>query len=226
LKAYLMNSKRLGEIYNLLYQHFGPQGWWPGESTEEIILGAILTQNTSWGNVEKALAQLKGNNCLDFEKIYDLDTALFAEMIRPAGYYNIKAKRVKNFVQWLYDQYAGQLGRLESVSTDLLRNQLLSVNGIGKETADSILLYGLGRAVFVVDTYTSRVLVRHNLIDDQCDYEQIREFMESNTEENVQLYNEFHALLVCVGKQFCKPRCLCSKCPLDSIPHASLDNIA
>lgn len=214
-----MTSETLTEIYDLLFEAFGPQHWWPGETPFEIVIGAILTQNTSWTNVEKAIANLKSASSLLPERLHRIDTLELAELIRPAGYYNIKAKRLKSFIAWLFDQYGGQLASLESIATDRLRSELLAVKGIGRETADSILLYALGRPVFVVDTYTARIMSRHGLIESDADYEQLRELFESNLVEDTQLFNEYHALLVRTGKDFCKPKAKCSGCPLEKLPH-------
>ena len=182
-------------------------------------MGAILTQNTSWTNVNKAIANLKSASCLTPEGLYRMDTSELAELIRPAGYYNLKTKRLRNFLDWLFDNYGGQLTNLESVATDRLRTELLAVKGIGRETADSILLYALGRPVFVVDTYTARIMTRHGLIEPDADYEQLRDLFESNLSEDIQLFNEYHALLVSTGKNFCKPKAKCPGCPLETHPH-------
>ncbi len=214
-----MTSDTLTEIYDVLFKAFGPQHWWPGETPFEVVVGAILTQNTSWINVEKAIANLKSASSLTPERLHRIDTSGLAELIRPAGYYNIKARRLKSFIEWLFDQYDGQLANLESVSTDRLRSELLEVKGIGRETADSILLYALRRSVFVVDTYTARIMTRHNLIEPDADYEQLRDLFESNLPEDVQLFNEYHALLVRTGKDFCKPKARCPGCPLEKHPH-------
>lgn len=185
----------------------------------EIIVGAILTQNTSWKNVEKAITNLKSAGLLTPEKLKQLDMKELARLIRPAGYYNIKAKRLKNFINWLFNNYHGQLTTLENLDTNTLRSKLLSITGIGKETADSILLYAFERPIFVVDAYTARVLIRHRLIDQDADYEQIRQFFQSHLPEDVQLFNEYHALLVRLGKEFCKPQPKCAGCPLEKLPH-------
>ena len=204
----------------MLFDHFGPQHWWPGDTQFEIITGAILTQNTNWTNVEKAIANLKSADCLSPKKIYDLDLSQLAELIRPAGYYNIKSKRLKNFVNWLFDNYDGKLSNLESLDTHQLRTELLAVKGIGRETADSILLYAFNRPIFVVDAYTARIAIRHGLIEPGADYEQLRElFSACGGSEDVQLFNEYHALLVKVGKLFCKPKAQCPGCPLERLPH-------
>ena len=214
-----MVSEQLTEIYQLLFDHFGPQHWWPGESQFEIITGAILTQNTSWANVEKAITNLKSANLLTPEKLKQLDISRLTGLIRPVGYYNIKAKRLKNFINWLFSNYNGQLINLENLDTAKLRGELLAIRGIGPETADSILLYAFKKPVFVVDAYTARVICRHGLIGSDADYEQIRELFQSNLPPDVQLFNEYHALLVKVGKQFCKPKAKCVGCPLERLPH-------
>ena len=214
-----MISKTLTEIYRLLFDRFGPQHWWPGETQFEIITGAILTQNTSWTNVEKAIANLKFADCLTPEKLYHFDISKLAELIRPAGYYNIKTKRLKNFLNWLFRNYNGRLTNLENLDTNQLRAELLAIKGIGPETADSILLYAFNRCIFVVDVYTARIASRHGLIEPGADYEQLRELFQSNLPLDSQLFNEYHALLVKVGKEFCKPKAKCTGCPLEKLPH-------
>jgi endonuclease-3 related protein len=214
-----MISDQLNEIYQLLFDRFGPQHWWPGQTQFEIITGAILTQNTNWANVEKAIANLKFADCLTPERLYHLDVSQLAELIRPAGYYNIKTKRLKNFINWLFDNYDGKPANLETVDTGQLRAELLAIKGIGYETADSILLYAFERPVFVVDAYTARIAFRHHLIEPDADYEQLRELFQSNLPEDVRLFNEYHALLVRAGKEFCKPKAKCFGCPLEKLPH-------
>jgi endonuclease-3 related protein len=214
-----MLSEQLKIIYDLLFVRFGPQHWWPGETPFEVIVGAVLTQNTNWGNVEKAIANLKKAKTLTPEKLHSLKPAKLAKLIRPAGYFNIKASRLKNLIGWLFMNYAGKLAKLKNIPTQQLRGQLLGVSGVGPETADSILLYALNRLVFVVDAYTKRILSRHHLIRFDAGYEQIRTFFESNLPENTQLFNEYHALLVRTGKEFCKPTPLCADCPLNHLPH-------
>jgi len=204
-----MIRETLSEIYQLLYDAFGPQHWWPGETPFEIVTGAILTQNTNWSNVEKAIKNLKSAGRLTPESLFHLDISQLAELIRPAGYYNIKAKRLKSFINWLFDNYDGEMSNLELVDTDQLRGELLAIKGVGRETADSILLYALGRTVFVVDAYTARITLRHKLIDLGAD----------NLPEDVRLFNEYHALLVRAGKEFCKPKAKCHGCPLEELPH-------
>jgi endonuclease-3 related protein len=214
-----MIGETLTEIYQLIYDAFGPQHWWPGETPFEIITGAILTQNTSWANVEKAIANLKSAGDLTPDVLHRIDLAQLAELIRPAGYFNIKAKRLKNFIDWLFDDYVGELANLQAVGTDRLREELLAIKGIGRETADSILLYALDRPVFVVDAYTARITLRHRLIEPSADYEQLRQLFESNLPQDVRLFNEYHALLVRTGKEFCRPKARCFGCPLEKHPH-------
>ncbi len=219
-----MSFEKLTEIYELMHKRYGPQHWWPGNSTFEIIVGAILTQNTNWANVEKAIANLAAADCLCPEKLYEMDTSELAAIIRPAGYYNIKAKRLGNFLTWLFKEHDGSLAAIANYDVYSLREELLRINGIGPETADSICLYAFEKPVFVVDAYTCRVLVRHGLIEPEAGYEQIREFFEAALPNDVPLFNEYHALLVRVGKEHCKPKPKCQGCPLECLPH-DVENI-
>lgn len=214
-----MSRQALQDIYERLYRRFGPQHWWPGQTQFEIIVGAILTQNTNWGNVEKAIANLRKNGLLSPEKLHQLDIAALAELIRPAGYYNVKAARLKHFLDRLFEKFNGNLDRLGQLAADQLREELLSIKGIGPETADSITLYAFGKPVFVVDAYTGRILGRHRLLEPGADYEQVRMLFESSLPRKVQLYNEYHALLVKLGKEYCKTKAQCSGCPLEDLPH-------
>lgn len=215
-----MNSKELiSEIYKRLRDRYSKQDWWPSESRFEIIIGAILTQNTNWLNVEKAIKNLKDANMLTTEKMYHCNRETLAELIRPSGYYNIKTKRIKNFLKWLFENYDGKIEALESLETSYLREELLSIKGIGNETADSILLYGLEKPTFIVDSYTARMLGRHGLIDSYYGYKDIKELFESNLSKDAKLYSEFHALIVTLGKKHCKKRPICVGCPLESLPH-------
>lgn len=215
----MTSRETLIDIYHRLFEAFGPQHWWPGETRFEIIVGAILTQNTSWTNVAKAIANLQAAGCLEPERLHALDAAELEPLIRPAGYFRLKAKRLRNFTQWLFDEYGGALDALDAVETRRLREELLGISGIGPETADSILLYALDRPVFVVDTYTARIAVRHGLIEPDINYEQLQYLFESNLEPDVTLFNEYHALLVRTGKDFCKPTPRCEACPLNDLPH-------
>jgi len=198
---------------------FGPQHWWPGQTRFEVIVGAILTQNTNWANVEKAIANLRARGLLEPGAMHSLERSELARLIRPAGYYNIKARRLCAFLDWLFDRYTGDLDALSGVPTDSLRQQLLSITGIGPETADSILLYALDRPVFVVDAYTARIASRHGLIEPPFDYHQLQDLFHSHLRPDVRLFNEYHALLVRLGKEYCRPRPSCKGCPLEALPH-------
>jgi endonuclease-3 related protein len=210
-----MNNK-LDLIYQRLYVTFGPQRWWPGETPFEVMVGAILAQNTSWSNVEKAIRNLKLNKLLSAAKLYRSSVAKIAKLIRASGYYNIKAKRLKEFLSFLFKYYQGSIKKMLLVDTLKLRQQLLAVNGIGEETADSILLYALGKPVFVVDAYTRRILLRHHLIKAGASYREVQNFFMKNFKNKVKLFNEYHALLVRLGKEFClKTNPRCKHCPLE-----------
>jgi len=207
--------KNLNFIYKKLYSRFGPQHWWPADTPFEVMVGAILTQNTNWANVEKAINNLKKNKLLSEYALYKLSRKKLASLIRPAGYYNIKAKRLKEFIAFLFKAYQGNLKKISQADTLILRRQLLCVNGVGPETADSILLYSLNKPVFVVDAYTRRILSRHSLLKEDSSYEEAQNLFMQNLEKDVKLFNEYHALLVKLGKEFClknKPKC--EMCPL------------
>lgn len=206
---------KIQEIYNTLYVHFGPQHWWPGDSPFEVMVGAVLTQNTNWVNVSRAIDNLRNDNLLSLDRLLALPLEILAEKIRPAGYYNLKAKRLSNLLVCISDNYQGEVDTFLNQDTGTLREELLSVKGIGPETADSIVLYAAQKPSFVVDTYTHRILSRHDLIPEEADYYEIQEIITDSLEEDVQLYNEYHALLVRLGKDFCKKsKPLCSQCPI------------
>ncbi len=207
-----MNKLRI--IYKELYKSFGPQHWWPGDTPFEVAVGAILTQNTNWGNVEKAINNLKAARALSAKKIDKLNPNSLAVLIRPAGYFNIKAKRLKAFISFLMKNYHGSMAMMRREDVHSLREKLLSVNGVGPETADSILLYALDKPVFVIDAYTKRVLSRHKIMDPDKSYEEFQELFHSSLRKDLTLFNEYHALFVAVGKTYCKPKPLCDKCPL------------
>jgi endonuclease-3 related protein len=214
-----ITGQKIQQIFELLFERFGPQHWWPGETKDEIITGAILTQNTNWQNVEKAIGNLKRASLMSLDKLYSAEQSQLAQLIRPAGYYNVKAKRLAAFLKWLFEEHNGTLTEIEAMNTEALRAELLGINGVGRETADSILLYAFERPVFVVDAYTYRIATRHLLIEPECDYEQLRSLFEDNLREDVKMFNEFHALLVRAGKEFCRPRAKCANCPLEELPH-------
>ena len=215
-KSQMTNSKiTLIEIYNTLYEHFGPQNWWPGDTPFEVAVGAILTQNTNWGNVEKAISNLKREKVLNAIKLNNMSHEKLASLIRPAGYFNIKAKRLKNFLSFLTNHYKGSMKRMSKDNVSTLRHELLGVNGIGPETADSVLLYALDKPVFVIDAYTKRILERHNLVPGGITYHELQELFHNNLPRDLKLFNEYHALFVMLGKNYCKPKPKCSECPLD-----------
>ncbi len=205
-------ARALLPIYHRLYGAYGPQHWWPGDTPLEIAVGAILTQNTSWTNVEKAIAVLKTHRLLSLKRLTRLSPAELAPLIRSAGFYNIKAARLATFLRWL--EARGSFPGLRRIPTRTLRPLLLACNGIGPETADSVLLYALGRPVFVVDAYTRRIMARYGLIAGDEPYESLRLMSESSLPHSRRLYNEYHALLVRLAKTNCRARPVCDSCPL------------
>lgn len=212
-----MNSVSLMEIYQVLLDYFGPRGWWPGESRQEIIIGAVLTQAVSWKNVEKAIVNLKQAGVLDFEVLANLEDARLAELIRPALYHRQKAKKLKLLTSFIIEQFGGNLDLMFKQPADILRPQLLAVWGIGPETADSILLYAGNQLVFVVDAYTKRIFARLGLVDEDISYYQLQNFIQGQVIPQVEIYNEFHALLVALGARICKKTApLCEKCPISN----------
>jgi endonuclease-3 related protein len=209
------NSKKLIGMYEVMLDTLGPSHWWPGDSPFEIVIGAILTQNTNWKNVEKAIGNLKENDLLTPQALYALDPEKLAELIRPAGYYNIKTRRIRNFLSFLKSEAELDLLQLKNHSLDELRPKILAVNGIGPETADSILLYALDFPTFVVDAYTARMMNRHGVVHEDIDYHELQALFVDVLPENVSVYNEYHALIVRVGKDWCKKKKgLCESCPL------------
>lgn len=214
----LKTSRRLpplGEYFNSLYAALGPQHWWPGKTQFEVIVGAILTQNTSWTNVERALANLRDRDLLTPKAIEAASEGVVEQMIRPSGYFRQKTRALKAFCAFLGTAYDGSLERMFETGTTALRDRLLGVFGIGPETADAILLYAARRPVFVVNAYTRRILVRHGWINEKTTYDEIRQLFERGPRRNTEWFNEFHALLVTTGKQWCRTRHpVCDACPL------------
>jgi endonuclease-3 related protein len=214
-------ARELMLIYQRLYDSFGPQRWWPGDSPFEVIVGAILTQNTSWENVEKAITRLKEDRLLTPDALLNIKESLLAGAIRSSGYYNIKAKRLKSFIAFLFGEYKGDLTLMFSEEVEPLRGKLLSVNGIGLETADSILLYAGRKPIFVIDAYTKRVFSRHYLVPVNASYHETQDIFMKNLPKDVTLYNEYHALIVYLGKNYCKRKPNCLDCPISSSDYFS-----
>jgi endonuclease-3 related protein len=203
------------EAFDRLFAAYGPQQWWPGDGPLEVLVGAVLVQNTAWRNVEKALVNLREAGVLNARRLYALPVAELAELIRPAGYYRVKAQRLRNLLRLLIERYDGAIEKMFATPPDELRRELLEVHGVGNETADAILLYAGHMPSFVADTYAHRVAARHGWLEFDADYAAIKEFFEAGLPVDVQVYNEYHALLVRVGKDYCKsgePKC--DGCPL------------
>jgi len=206
--------KELLAIYELLNTHFGDLHWWPADDPFEVMVGAILTQNTAWSNVEKAIAALKQRELLSPEAMARIGEEKLAEIIRPSGYYRVKAKRLKEFIRFLTEGYCGDIDALCAESLPTLREKLLRIRGVGPETADSILLYACGKPVFISDAYTQRILERHNLIPEGATGDRIRALFLDHLPHDAALFNQFHALLVYTGKNYCRKKPKCMACPL------------
>jgi len=213
-------STILVRVYQKLYDAFGPQQWWPAQTKFEMMVGAVLTQNTNWGNVEKALANLKQHAMLSPQALHKLPVSKLSQLIRPAGYFNVKAKRLKNFVAFFMMEYKGKLKNMVQEDFLVLRKKLLSVNGIGPETADSILLYACDKPVFVIDAYTKRFLYRHNLIERDEDYHVVQDLFMKALPHDFSMFNEYHALIVRLGKDYCRPKPACEECPLNNVRYS------
>ncbi len=206
---------RLITVYHHLFKHYGPQQWWPAETPFEVMVGAVLTQNTAWSNVEKAITNLKAAEALSPEAIVATEHDVLAEMLRPSGYFNIKAKRLKNYCHWYLRQ--GGFAALNKLSDNELRHALLSVNGVGPETADDILLYAFERPLFVIDAYTRRLFSRLGMLEHDSGYESLRHHFETELQKEknrVTLFNEYHALIVMHAKEHCRVKPYCQGCPL------------
>jgi endonuclease III related protein len=203
------------QIFDRLHAAFGPQHWWPGETPFEVMVGAVLVQNTSWKNVERAIENVRNAGAMNARALYALSERELAELIRPAGYFQVKARRLKNLLRLVVEEFDGSLEAMFRSDLSALREQLLGVSGIGPETADAILLYAGNLPSFVADTYTHRILARHGWINYDADYHDIKDYFESRLPQDSQLYNEYHALLVRLGKNYCRrtlPKC--EGCPL------------
>jgi endonuclease-3 related protein len=203
------------KMFHAMLDALGPSHWWPAETPFEVAVGAVLTQNTNWANVARAMASLKASGPFTARDLLALPDAMLAERIRPAGYFRLKTRRLKNLLTLIVEECDGDIDRLAGQDMETVRAKLLAVSGVGPETADSILLYALGYPSFVVDAYTARICQRHGLIPEDADYDVLREFFMDALPEDVPLFNELHALLVRVGNGWCRPRApRCETCPL------------
>ena len=207
-------NKILQDIFHILLEQYGPRHWWPADTPFEVCVGAILTQNTNWGNVEKAITNLKRDGLLAAEALRDVPIERLAEVIRPAGFFNVKSTRLKDFVDWLFVHYDGRLERMFSGDWRVLRGELLKVRGIGHETCDSMLLYAGNKPSFVVDAYTMRLMSHMGLISQGAGYEEVRAMFMENLPADAALFNEYHALIVQHCKEHCRKKPLCPGCEL------------
>lgn len=210
-----ISRRELIQLYRRLHRHYGDLRWWPGETPLEISVGAILTQNTAWTNVEKAIKRLKQARSLSVAALARMTHNRLAPLIRSAGYFNVKARRLKNFISFLEARYNGSLTKMFKQKSDTLREELLSVNGVGPETADSILLYAGEKPVFVIDAYTKRILSRHGVLPYDKSYEEFQRLFMDRLPRDTALYNQYHAMFVIIGKEFCRRQPLCDSCPLN-----------
>ena len=208
------SGETLLELYGILLDRFGEAHWWPAETPLEVCVGAILTQNTAWSNVRRAIDRLRLENLLDIESLHDVSAETLAEYIRPAGYFNLKARRLKALVEFLWQRSEGNFSRFVTFSTESLRRDLLDVHGVGPETADSILLYAMERPVFVIDAYTKRIAHRFGWCEEDIEYHRLQRAFVSRLPKNVPLFNDFHAQFVRLGADWCKPKPRCGECPL------------
>ncbi len=207
-----IDKAELSKFYKQMLQAYKINHWWPADSVLEVAVGAILTQNTMWKNVEKAIKNLKSARALTFQRLISLPETQLAELIHPSGYYNIKAKRIKSLLIFL--ENTGGFQKLRKMDLQTARNSLLSINGIGPETADDILLYGLNLPVFVIDSYTRRILERIDLIEGNESYEQLRSMLESALPKEANIYKKYHSVFVEHAKQVCKKKPICEACCL------------
>ncbi len=209
-----VKRRLLNEIFEVALKHFGPRDWWPGDTADEIVIGAVLTQNTNWTNVEKAIVNLRKAKKLSLSAVDRAREQTLATLIRPSGYFNLKAKRLKAVARFFADRCNCDLAALRGEDPRSFREELLQVYGVGEETADSILLYALDMPIFVIDAYTKRIASRHGLCSADVSYGDLQKVFESNLPRDRQLFNEYHALIVEVGKDFCRPKPRCESCPL------------
>lgn len=207
-------KRTLHGIYRKLEAHFGPSGWWPADTPFEVAIGAILTQNTAWTNVEKAIANLKRAKLLNPKRILASPDEVLEEALRPSGYFRVKARRVRGFCAYLVERHGGSIARMAKQPLETLRPELLAVHGIGPETADDILLYACEKPVFVVDAYTRRIMSRHGHVSPTIGYEDLRALFESRLKPDAELFKNYHGLIVLTGNRYCRATPRCEECPL------------
>jgi endonuclease-3 related protein len=203
------------QLFDILLTTFGPQHWWPGDTPFEVAVGAVLAQNTSWSNVEKAITSLKAANAMTATSLLSLSASDLEQAIRPAGYYRVKARYLRTLAEWVSQHASGDLSSLMSEDIGALRCEILALQGVGRETADSILLYAIGKPAFVVDAYTRRIAARLRLLPDNATYESTQQYFVAQLPEDAHLFNQFHALLVRLAKEHCRARPVCLACPLE-----------
>jgi endonuclease III related protein len=218
LREYRMaNQENLLAIYKILFSEYGNRNWWPADTPFEVIIGAILTQNVSWNNVEKAINNLKNEEILTPEKLHKTEVSKIALLIKPSRFYNQKARKIKNFMSFFIDKYEGNISKMSKDDTIILRKNLLQIPGLGEETVDSILLYACDKPIFVVDAYTKRIFSRYGIIDDDSTYGITQAFFMENLPGDIELYNDFHAQIVHLGNKICKTHPKCEYCPIRKI---------
>jgi endonuclease-3 related protein len=211
----LPTGRELMRLYDLMYRHTGDLHWWPGETPIEICVGAILTQNTAWKNVEKAIAELRAAKALSVRALGKMAHGRLAKLIRSAGYFNVKAKRLKNFIAHVETRHGGSLDAMLAQPAEALRAELLSINGVGPETADSIVLYAAAKPTFVIDAYTKRILSRHKVLPLEKSYDDFQALFARALAPDAPLYNQYHAMFVRIGNRFCRATPRCDPCPLN-----------
>ncbi len=206
---------KLLEIYSLLKAHFGYLNWWPAKTPFEVAVGTILTQNVAWGNVEKSITNLEEKGLVNPKKLLKANPAIVKKCISPSGYYNIKYERLISLLRFIRDELNFEITNLKRMTLNDARDKLLSIKGVGKETADSILLYAAGFPVFVVDTYTKRSFYRIGILQSpDMDYDDVQAIFMKNLPSDVKLYNDYHAQIVELSKNYCKKRPTCKNCPI------------
>ncbi len=210
----MKKQAKLLEIYGSLLNAFGHRDWWPAEGPFEVIIGAILTQNVSWNNASKAIDNLRAADRLDPVALYKSSPHEVAPLIRPSRFYNVKAMKIKNFIDFYFKEYDGDINAMAGEGTEVLRKKLLAVKGLGKETVDCILLYACGKPVFVVDAYTKRIFHRYGTFNEGPSYDEVQGYFMANLPEDAALYNDYHAQIVHLGNTVCRPEPRCGSCPI------------